>query len=142
MLPARTDTPLRYTHKKPNNSTSTVSRMDSIAKNAPHLVAILSRTTSRIRKPIPFKPGHPPLSSIQSPAAPGSDYRPSSTGSFISRLATFKLTTYANKPAAIDAVAAAKCGWTNEGKDRLMCGICTASWVVANTTGMSRDAGM
>ncbi|KAF7791199.1 hypothetical protein EIP86_002212 [Pleurotus ostreatoroseus] len=108
--------------KDPKPSSSTVSRADSIAKNAPHLVAILSRSTSRVRKPVSFKPGHPPssTSSAQSPAAPGSDYRPSSTASFISRLATFKLTTYANKPTALDAVAAAKCGWINEGKDRLI----------------------
>ncbi|PSR79015.1 hypothetical protein PHLCEN_2v7202 [Hermanssonia centrifuga] len=74
------------------------------------------------------------------PSSPESEYRPSSTTSFLSRLATFKLTTYANKPPAIDAVAAAKCGWINDGKDRLVCGICTISWVVGGTNGMNRDA--
>ncbi len=68
------------------------------------------------------------------------EYRPSSISSFLSRLSTFKLATYANKPPALDAVAASKCGWVNDGKDRLLCGICNASWVVAGKDGMSRDA--
>jgi hypothetical protein len=59
----------------------------------------------------------------------------------LSRLSTFKLATYANKPQQIDAVAASKCGWTNDGKDRLVCGICGSSWVVAGRDGMTRDAG-
>jgi hypothetical protein len=59
----------------------------------------------------------------------------------LSRLATYKLATFANKPPTIDAVAASKCGWINVGKDRLVCGICNVSWVVAGRDGMSRDAG-
>ncbi|KAJ7583356.1 zf-C3HC-domain-containing protein [Mycena floridula] len=70
----------------------------------------------------------------------GVEYRPSSTSSFLSRLSTFKIATYANKPAAIDSVAAAKCGWVNDGKDRLVCALCHVSWVVAGKTGLSRDA--
>ncbi|KAF8273237.1 hypothetical protein EI94DRAFT_1716198 [Lactarius quietus] len=54
-------------------------------------------------------------------------YRPSSTQSLLECLATYKLNTYANKPSAIDAVAAAKRGWVNDGKDRLVCGICKVS---------------
>ncbi|KAJ3559807.1 hypothetical protein NM688_g110 [Phlebia brevispora] len=126
--------------KEAKSNADSVSRMDSIAKNAPHLVAILTRAASRTRKPVPFKHANSPSLSTQSSTSPGSDYRPSSITSFISRLATFKLTTYANKPPAIDAVAAAKCGWINDGKDRLICGICNASWVVAGTSGMNRDA--
>lgn len=117
-----------------------VSKMDAVAKKAPQLVAILSRTASRSRKPVVYKPGHNPSSC--SSKFPGSDFSPSSTASFIARLATFKLTTYSNKPSAIDAVAAAKSGWVNDGKDRLVCRICTVSWVLAGTSGMNRDAGM
>lgn len=89
---------------------------------------------------MPFKPA--PALSVLSTSSAASEYRPSSTTSFLARLSTYKLTTYANKPAAIDAVAAAKCGWVNEGKDRLVCGICSVSWVIANKDGMSREAGM
>ena len=91
---------------------------------------------------MPFKPVPTTHLSVLSTPSVASEYRPSSTSSFLSRLSTFKLTTYANKPAAIDAVAAAKCGWVNDGKDRLVCGICGVSWVVANKDGMNREAGM
>jgi hypothetical protein len=62
--------------------------------------------------------------------------------SLLERLATYKLNTYANKPPAIDALSAAKCGWVNDGKDRLVCGVCRVSWVLAGREGMKRDAGM
>lgn len=39
-----------------------------------------------------------------------SEYRPSLMQSFLYRLATYKLSAYANKPLRIDAVAATKCG--------------------------------
>lgn len=69
-------------------------------------------------------------------------YRPSSASDFLERLGTFKLSTYRDKPAAIDAVAASRCGWRNEGgKDRLACNVCGAAWIVGNTTGMTREAG-
>lgn len=112
--------------------------MDPVGKKAPQLVALLARAGGG--KPLPFRLGSP--STIQSPKAIGSSYSPSSTSAFIARLATFSLKTYANKPAAIDAVAAAKAGWVNDGKDRLVCGICSVSWVLAGTAGMNRDAGM
>lgn len=68
-------------------------------------------------------------------------YRPSSASDFLERLGTFKLSTYRDKPAAIDAVAASRCGWRNEGgKDRLACNVCGAAWIVGNTTGMTREA--
>ena len=88
---------------------------------------------------MPFKFAQPAQVAAHSPST--KDFSPSSVPSFLSRLATFKLSTYANKPSQIDAVAAARYGWVNEGKDRLMCGICNASWVVAGREGMSRDAG-
>ncbi|KAG6809970.1 hypothetical protein H0H92_013841 [Tricholoma furcatifolium] len=87
-----------------------------IYKNAPHLTAILSRAATRTRKAFGL--------SSQTPAPqlpPTADYRPSSLPAFLARLSTFKLSTYANKPSVIDAVAASKCGWTNDGKDRLVC---------------------
>ncbi|OBZ72050.1 hypothetical protein A0H81_07767 [Grifola frondosa] len=111
-----------------------------LSKTAPHLAAILSRTATRTRKALPFQLGHVPAKSSLTASPSTSDYRPSSTASFLTRLATYKLSTYANKPPAIDAVAAAKCGWVNDGKDRLLCGICGVSWVVAGKDGMSRDA--
>lgn len=76
------------------------------------------------------------------PSDPNCEYRPSSTTSFLKRLSTYTLATYYNKPAAIDAVAATKCGWINEGKDRLICNICGISWVVIGREGMNKDAGM
>ena len=113
--------------------------LDKLSKSAPNLAAILSRTASRTRKAIPIRLGSK-LTQNSSPSL--SDYRPSSTTSFLSRLSTYKLSTYGNKPSAIDAVAAAKCGWINEGKDRLVCGLCGVSWVVASRDGMTREAGM
>ena len=109
-------------------------------KNTPHLTAILTRAATRTRKALPLK-----FSGSPSPAPalpPTAEYRPSSITSFLSRLSTFKLATYANKPPAVDAVAASKSGWTNDGKDRLVCGLCASSWVLAGREGMSRDAGM
>ncbi|QRW03974.1 C3HC zinc finger-like protein [Ceratobasidium sp. AG-Ba] len=68
-------------------------------------------------------------------------YRPASAPDFLDRLSTFKLSTYRDKPPAIDAVAAARCGWRNQGgKDRLSCNVCGAAWIVGPTTGMTRDA--
>ncbi|KZT73623.1 zf-C3HC-domain-containing protein [Daedalea quercina L-15889] len=111
---------------------------EALSKTAPHLAAILSRSATRTRQALPWKLGQPPRPT----ATPSStaEYRPSSMQSFLSRLSTFKLSTYSNKPPAIDAVAAAKCGWVNDGKDRLVCGICDVSWVIAGREGMSRDA--
>ncbi|KAJ7034949.1 zf-C3HC-domain-containing protein [Mycena alexandri] len=108
----------------------------SLSKSTPHLSAILARAATRTRKALPFASSSAPLPLLPATA----EYRPSSIPSFLARLATFKLATYANKPPQLDAVAAAKCGWTNDGKDRLVCGICAVSWVVAGREGMSRDA--
>ncbi|KAL4248038.1 hypothetical protein ABKN59_002366 [Abortiporus biennis] len=124
---------------KPPTNPST-NRLDNLSKTAPHLAKILSRTATKTRKVLPFKFSNHNNNSTLSATSTNAEYRPSSTQSFLTRLATFKLTTYANKPPAIDAVAASKCGWVNDGKDRLVCGICDASWVVAGKEGMSRDA--
>ncbi|KAI0698479.1 C3HC zinc finger-like-domain-containing protein [Cytidiella melzeri] len=129
----------KYGIRKDRKPPAQESRLQSLSRNAPHLVAILSRSATRARKANPFKSAAPPTAMVRSGAA-ASEYRPSSTTSFLARLATYKLTTYANKPPAIDAVAAAKCGWVNDGKDRLVCGLCTMSWVLAGTHGMNRDA--
>lgn len=110
----------------------------TFSKNTPHLTAILTRAATRTRKALPSKFSAPsPVPALP----PTAEYRPSSIPAFLSRLSTFKLATYANKPPAIDAVAASKCGWINDGKDRLVCGLCTSSWVVAGREGMNRDAG-
>ncbi|KAJ7475758.1 hypothetical protein FB451DRAFT_1034350, partial [Mycena latifolia] len=109
----------------------------TLSKSTPHLTAILARAATRTRKALPFASSATP----PPPLPPTAEYRPSSIPSFLARLATFKLATYANKPSQIDAVAAAKCGWVNDGKDRLVCGLCGVSWVVAGREGMTRDAG-
>jgi hypothetical protein len=47
-------------------------------------------------------------------------YDPDSRTDFLARLHTFKLVSYSSKPPQIDAVAAARCGWFNEGTSRLI----------------------
>jgi len=112
-----------------------------ITKNTPHLSAILARAAERTKSTFSFKfPS--PSQTLAPPLSATAEYRPSSLTSFLSRLATYKLATYGNKPSSIDAVAASKCGWINDGKDRLVCGLCSASWVVAGREGLNRDAGM
>ncbi|KAF9648759.1 zf-C3HC-domain-containing protein [Thelephora ganbajun] len=114
------------------------SRLESLTKSAPHLAAILSRGTLKSRTPNPASRATATPLSVTPPST--SEYRPSSTASFLSRLSTYRLATYANKPSQIDAVAAAKCGWVNDGRDRLVCGVCKNSWVVASTQGMKIEA--
>ncbi|KIJ14254.1 hypothetical protein PAXINDRAFT_169869 [Paxillus involutus ATCC 200175] len=105
-----------------------------VSKSAPLLAAILARSASRSKQLLSSK------HSSDYPTHSPSEYRPSFAPSFLSRLATYKLTTYANKPPQIDAVAAAKCGWINHGKDRLVCGMCDVSWVLIGREGMNKDA--
>ena len=116
-----------------------------IKKKAPHLSAILSRSASRKEKEaIKEDLARASVANMSAATLPPVtlEYRPSSTSSFLQRLATFKLSTYSMKPTAIDAVAASKAGWVNEGKERLACGICKATWILASRDGMTRDAGM
>lgn len=125
----------------PPRSVRASTSLSANTKSTPHLTAILNRAASKTKDTFTFRFS----SQSQTPApplAPTAEYRPSSLPSFLSRLATYKLTTYANKPPSIDAVAASKCGWINDGKDRLVCGLCNASWVVAGREGMNRDAGV
>ncbi|KAI0749439.1 C3HC zinc finger-like-domain-containing protein [Daedaleopsis nitida] len=128
----------KYGIKKDSKPPASTGDLQSLSKTAPNLAAILSRTATRTRKVLPLKFGQ-----VAKPVPSGtssSDYRPSSTPSFLARLSTYKLSTYGNKPAEIDAVAASKCGWINDGKDRLLCGICGVSWVLASRDGMTREA--
>ncbi|KAI0084054.1 C3HC zinc finger-like-domain-containing protein [Irpex rosettiformis] len=129
----------KYGIKKETKTSAQETQLQSLSKSAPHLVAILSRTATRARRANPFRSSTTTTTVVKFGDI-ASEYRPSSTSSFLQRLATYKLTTYANKPPAIDAVAAAKCGWVNDGKDRLVCGICNVSWVLAGKEGMNRDA--
>lgn len=143
-----------------SNSSSALSRLFSTRNSArrSHGPRSASDTTSSrpsISHPFALSPNtstversggaHPAFTFTTSPLAspiPVPLYRPSSAPDFIERLSTFKLSTYRDKPAAIDAVAAARCGWRNEGgKDRLACNVCGAAWIVGNTTGMTREAG-
>ncbi|KAI0324648.1 zf-C3HC-domain-containing protein [Cubamyces sp. BRFM 1775] len=129
----------KYGIKKDAKPTAPTGDLDKLSKAAPRLAAIVARTAARTSKGLPFRLGQVTKTPMKtSPST--SEYRPSSTASFLARLSTYKLATYGNKPTAIDAVAAAKCGWVNDGKDRLVCGICGVSWVVANRTGMTREA--
>lgn len=86
-----------------------------------------------------------PHSILKHPSAPPvhavSEYRLSSTKSFLSGPTTNKPATYANKPSQIDVVAAFKCGWINGGKDWLVCEVCNVSWVLAGRNGMASEAG-
>ncbi|KAF9223502.1 zf-C3HC-domain-containing protein [Gyrodon lividus] len=116
----------------PSSSTDKI----DVSKSAPHLAAILARSAARSKQALSFKHS----SASPSPAHSASEYRPSSMQSFLSRLATYRFATYANKPSQINAVAAAKSGWINDGKDRLVCGICDISWVLAGREGMNKDA--
>jgi hypothetical protein len=116
-------------------------KSDSLSK-APHLSAILARTAAKTRKALPFKlPSFSASSSSIASSTSIKDFSPSSAQAFLERLGTFKPSTYTSKPESIDSAAAARCGWTNDGKDRLACSICSASWVVAGREGMNRDAG-
>ncbi|TFK49977.1 zf-C3HC-domain-containing protein [Heliocybe sulcata] len=122
---------------KSDTSGSPISKSESLSK-APHLSAILSRAASRTKKALPFRFSSDDAAIPSSPSY--GEYRPSSTQSFMLRLATYKLPTYSNKPGAIDAVAAAKCGWINDGKERLVCAMCNASWVLAGRDKLSKEA--
>ena len=135
--------------KSPIKSSKTVD--NDLLSTAPRLAAILARTATKTRNAFPFRTSTDSSVSEENSVAdsPGlkrqstSDYQPSSTQSFLARISSFKLSTYSNKPTAIDAVAAAKCGWINEGgKDRLVCSICHVSWVVSGREGLSKDAGI
>ncbi|KAH9987303.1 C3HC zinc finger-like-domain-containing protein [Russula compacta] len=119
-------------------STTWSNRKAADLSKTPHLAAILARTAAKARKVLPPKFRAP--TALSSGSTASYEYRPSSIQSLLERLATYKLNTYANKPPAIDAFAAAKCGWVNDGKDRLVCGICRVSWVLAGREGMNRDA--
>jgi C3HC zinc finger-like len=68
-------------------------------------------------------------------------YRPSSLPSLLARLETFRLSTFGSKPAPIDSLPCALAGWVNEGKERLVCGICKGSWVMASVYGLKSGAG-
>ncbi|EAU85305.1 hypothetical protein CC1G_07575 [Coprinopsis cinerea okayama7 len=98
---------------------NTAPELGEAAKKTPHLTAILSRAATRTKNAFSFKF---PSNSSAPLLKPGAEYRPSSLQSFLSRLETFKFTTYANKPPCLDAVAAS-----------------SASWVVAGREGMARD---
>jgi hypothetical protein len=118
-------------------SLSSMSVDKSSASNSvvtPTLSAILARRSKKPVSPSSFNPG-----SISSETL-SYGYRPSSTPSFLSRLLTYKLSTYSNKPTPINAVAASRAGWINEGKDRLLCCICHASFVLADRVGLGRVA--
>lgn len=105
--------------------------------STPTLTALLSRARS---KPS-VKP--PSISQYTTTSSAMPDYSPGSTDAFLQRLSTFSFSAYPSKPSQIDAVAASKAGWINEGgKDRLYCAICRVGWVVAGRDGLSKDAGM
>ncbi|VDB86670.1 unnamed protein product [Peniophora sp. CBMAI 1063] len=120
----------KYGGIKSKDEAASTSKSGDLSK-APRLAALLARTATKTRKPFNF---------ARRPSNIAHDYRPSSTASFLARLETYKLNTYSNKPPEIDAVAASKCGWVNDGKDRLKCGLCDASWVVVGREKMNKDA--
>ncbi|KAI0267747.1 C3HC zinc finger-like-domain-containing protein [Gloeopeniophorella convolvens] len=117
-----------------------IPRITPDLSKAPHLAAILARTAAKARAALPARARARPAPPLASGATAAHEYRPSSTESLLERLVTYRLGTYANKPRAIDALAAARCGWVNDGKDRLVCGLCRAAWVLAGRDGMGREA--
>ncbi|KDQ19302.1 hypothetical protein BOTBODRAFT_51734 [Botryobasidium botryosum FD-172 SS1] len=124
---------------------SILSRSHSVALRSRGRSASTSTNVSSASAPLPKSSssnGSPNLPSISHPLPLSSKppYRPSSSSDFLTRLATFKFTTYRDKPAVIDAAAASRCGWKNDGKDRLVCDNCGNAWVVAGTGGLGRDA--
>lgn len=116
------------------------SRADVRHSSFPTLPPILARTASRSSRSSPlnsksgtFKhPSTPPVHAT-------SECRPSSTKPFLPHLCIYELSTYADQPSRIDAVAAAKCGWMNDGKDRLVCRTCKVSQVLAGRDAMTRE---
>ncbi|KAI6094866.1 hypothetical protein EDD16DRAFT_1422561, partial [Pisolithus croceorrhizus] len=118
------------------------SRADVRHSSFPTLPPILARTASRSSRSSPlnsksgtFKhPSTPPVHAT-------SECRPSSTKPFLPHLCIYELSTYADQPSRIDAVAAAKCGWMNDGKDRLVCRTCKVSQVLAGRDAMTRETG-
>ncbi|KAI6113391.1 hypothetical protein EV401DRAFT_185708 [Pisolithus croceorrhizus] len=95
-----------------HSSSHNISDAIDLSKSAPHLTAILVHTASRSSR---SSPSNSKTGTFRYPSAllvhATSEYRPSSTKSFPSPFATYKLAKYANQPSQINAVAAAKCGW-------------------------------
>ena len=103
--------------------------------STPTLTALLSRARSK-------KHATPLSISQYMTSSTRPEYSPGSTDAFLQRLSTFSFSTYTSKPPQIDAVAASKAGWVNEGgKDRLYCAICRVGWIVAGRDGLNKDAG-
>ena len=112
------------------------------SSRTPMLTSLLDRSRAKTlsRTSSHSAPNHPTISHPL-PLSSRPPYRPTSTVDFLARLATFKLATYRDKSRGTDAVAASRCGWKNDGQDRLVCDNCSAAWVVGSTAGMGRDAG-
>ncbi|KZS92639.1 zf-C3HC-domain-containing protein [Sistotremastrum niveocremeum HHB9708] len=131
----------RDAKRRPLSIYSTLAKYGINTSNSPSSIKTFKRSLARLidRKPTSSKP-MPPPSDISQEIDLVAQYRPSSTDALLARLQTYKLSTYSNKPDSVNPVAAAKCGWVNEGKDRLVCKICGSSWVLASVAGMSKDA--
>ncbi|KAI6160154.1 hypothetical protein EDD17DRAFT_838033 [Pisolithus thermaeus] len=99
-------------HSSSHKNVGSISDAIDLSKSAPHLTAILVHTASRSSR---SSPSNSKTGTFRYPSAllvhATSEYRPSSTKSFPSPFATYKLAKYANQPSQINAVAAAKCGW-------------------------------
>ncbi|KZT52208.1 hypothetical protein CALCODRAFT_502559 [Calocera cornea HHB12733] len=97
--------------------------------NAPKLKAILEKQRARLRA----------QNALPEPVLPEVPYRPYSFDDFMRRLSTFKLLTYREQREGLDAPSAARCGWVNDGKNRLRCEWCKEAWVVQGEKGQSRE---
>ena len=116
-----------------------------LSEKAPHLHAIVRRRkkTEDFRENVPNKmvlASHQALLHASLPPE-AFEFRPSSTSAFLSRLATFKLSTYSITADELNAVAAARHGWVNDGKNRLVCGFCTSDWIVGKGEGLKKASG-
>jgi hypothetical protein len=133
---------LTWDRRQDDKNENATSFSKDIWKSTPNLSAISSRNASTMRNSVTTKPNAlNEMTHTQVHPSFTLDYRPSSMPAFLSCLSTFKLSTYGNKPQVIDAVAASKCGWINDGKDRLFCSICQSSWVVVGKEGLTTSAG-
>ncbi|KZP00508.1 zf-C3HC-domain-containing protein [Calocera viscosa TUFC12733] len=97
--------------------------------SAPKLKALLEKQRARERA----------RNALPEPVLPDVPYRPYSYDDFMRRLSTFKLFTYREQREGLDPPSVARCGWVNDGKNRLRCEWCKETWVVQGEKSQSRE---
>lgn len=108
--------------------------------STPALEALLSKRAIQPKQRPTYTPSPPPPVPSTTKLDPSlTAYSPTSLPHLLSRLTTFRLSTYPPpKPRSLSAPAMALAGWCNQGgKDRLVCGSCGRSWVVSTPSAAS-----